>query len=156
VATGSRRSLTRRSGRAAIAFVAIVLAGQGGFGALSGPAGRPVAASAAGPAITLEPTTAAAGPAVNEAESPAAAHLAAFDAAPAETPAGAPDAATDAAGLQPTIHYEEAQRHAGDALAFLPGARVAVGFAPRPGDRWPVGGVPPTALPAGIGRSASP
>ena len=55
----------------------------------------------------------------------------------------------DTAELRPTIHYEEARAHAHDRIAFAPGGRVTVGFAPRAGDSWKVGGVSPRALPAG-------
>ena len=48
--------------------------------------------------------------------------------------ADAPDAGADAAGLQPSIQYEEAVAHATDRIAFTPGARVTVAFAPRAGD----------------------
>jgi spore germination protein YaaH/flagellar hook assembly protein FlgD len=61
--------------------------------------------------------------------------------------AGAPTA--DDAGLQPTVHYEEALRHASDRIAFVPGKRVALGFTPRPGDPWTIDGGAPTPLPAG-------
>lgn len=74
-------------------------------------------------------------------------------------PPGAPDgaAATDvgrgelvaATELRPGIQYAEAIAHANDRIAFTPGGRVAVGFSPRAGDRWPVGGRAPRALPAG-------
>lgn len=57
--------------------------------------------------------------------------------------------ATDAAGLEPTIHWQEAEEHEDDRIAFAPGGRVTVGFKPRPSDRWTVGGVAPRALPAG-------
>jgi spore germination protein YaaH/flagellar hook assembly protein FlgD len=53
------------------------------------------------------------------------------------------------AGLQPTIHYEEAAAHADDAISFKPGGRVTVPFTPRSSDRWTVGGHAPRALPAG-------
>ena len=39
--------------------------------------------------------------------------------------------------------------HAADKIAFAPGGRVTVPFKPRKADRWAVGGVAPTALPAG-------
>ncbi|MEO5939693.1 MAG: glycosyl hydrolase family 18 protein, partial [Candidatus Limnocylindrales bacterium] len=52
-------------------------------------------------------------------------------------------------GLQPSIQYEEAARHAADQIAFAPGSRVTVGFGPRPGDTWLVGGGRPAGLPAG-------
>ena len=61
-------------------------------------------------------------------------------AAAAEDPTG---------GLEPTIHYEEALRHAGDTTSFEPGGRVTVGFVPRAGDTALVGGAAPRALPAG-------
>ncbi|HEY5435545.1 MAG TPA: glycosyl hydrolase family 18 protein, partial [Candidatus Limnocylindrales bacterium] len=57
--------------------------------------------------------------------------------------------ATDTLGQHPSIAYEEAMAHANDKNAFQPGGRVEVGFAPRAGDRWPVDGHVPTALPAG-------
>lgn len=69
-------------------------------------------------------------------------------AATATTPEAAP-VSESAAGLAPTIHWEDVQAHANDRITFTPGARVAVGFEPRPGDRWKVGGVEPRALPAG-------
>ena len=57
--------------------------------------------------------------------------------------------APDAAGLQPSIQYEQALDHANDRITFQPGARVAVAFTPRASDRWSVGGATPTALPGG-------
>jgi spore germination protein YaaH len=54
-----------------------------------------------------------------------------------------------ASDVQPSIHYEEARKHAGDDLSFTPGGRVTVGFTPRAGDRTQVGGGAPRALPAG-------
>ena len=75
---------------------------------------------------------------------------------PRETPARVPevtsgdlDGATDTVGQRPSIAYEEAMAHADDDIAFEPGGAVAVGFAPRSADRWPVDGHVPTALPAG-------
>ena len=56
---------------------------------------------------------------------------------------GAPDAE-----MRPTIQYEEALAHARDRIAFAPGDRVKVAFAPRRSDRWQVGGVAPRSLPA--------
>lgn len=53
------------------------------------------------------------------------------------------------AGLQPSVQYEEAVAHEHDRIAFAPGDRVTVGFSPRSGDRWTVGGGAPTSLPAG-------
>jgi spore germination protein YaaH/flagellar hook assembly protein FlgD len=53
------------------------------------------------------------------------------------------------ATLQPTVQYEEAVAHAGDKTAFAPGDRVSVPFTPRAADRWAVGGVRPSELPAG-------
>ncbi|MDP9482365.1 MAG: glycosyl hydrolase family 18 protein, partial [Chloroflexota bacterium] len=66
----------------------------------------------------------------------------------APIPATQPPSA-DAAGLAPTIHWEEAQAHAADVLDLAPGGRVTVGFEPRAGDRWMVGGELPRRLPAG-------
>jgi spore germination protein YaaH/flagellar hook assembly protein FlgD len=51
--------------------------------------------------------------------------------------------------LRPGIQYEEAMAHAGDQIAFAPGARVTVPFTPRPEDDWTVGGVSPRGLPSG-------
>ena len=59
------------------------------------------------------------------------------------------EARDEAGGLRPTIHYEEVVKHAHDRLDFEPGGRVTVGFTPREGDTWKVGGVAPRALPAG-------
>ena len=61
----------------------------------------------------------------------------------------ASDEAANAGGLSPSIQYEEAMAHAGDQIAFEPGARVTTGFRPRSTDRWEVGGVPARRLPAG-------
>ncbi len=68
-------------------------------------------------------------------------------AAPAPTPA--PAAEPDAAGLQPTIHWEEVQAHANDRLDLPAGGRVTVPFRPRAEDRWTVDGEAPRSLPAG-------
>ena len=66
-------------------------------------------------------------------------------------PAAAAEPATSAAeqGEAPSVHYEEALAHAADRIEFEPGGRVTVGFRPRPGDRWTVGGRAPRGLPAG-------
>src|SRR5437870_3898668 len=50
---------------------------------------------------------------------------------------------------RPSIQYEEAQAHANDRIDFVPGGRVTTGFTPRGSDRWTVGGLDPTTLPAG-------
>ena len=71
-------------------------------------------------------------------------------AALAAEPVVAADPAAPSADLLPTIHYEDAQRHARDQVDFAPGGRVTVGFAPRDGDRAKVGGAAPRALPAGL------
>jgi spore germination protein YaaH/flagellar hook assembly protein FlgD len=69
---------------------------------------------------------------------------------PATAGAAGPVAATAPRGEpHPTVQYEEAMAHAGDRIAFTPGGRVTVPFKPRKGDRWVVGGLSPTALPAG-------
>jgi spore germination protein YaaH/flagellar hook assembly protein FlgD len=52
-------------------------------------------------------------------------------------------------GFLPSIHYQDARAHAGDRITFQPGDRVEVGYAPRGGDTWQVGGELPRALPAG-------
>ena len=52
-------------------------------------------------------------------------------------------------GAQPSIQYEEARAHANDRIDFVPGGRVTTGFTPRGSDRWTVGGLDPTTLPAG-------
>ncbi|TAL06017.1 MAG: hypothetical protein EPO00_11865, partial [Chloroflexota bacterium] len=59
--------------------------------------------------------------------------------APASVP-GEPD---------PTIQYLDAIAHANDVIDFPPGERVTVGFTPRSGDTWSVGGGTSRALPAG-------
>jgi spore germination protein YaaH len=62
-------------------------------------------------------------------------------------PAG--DPAADVGSLQPGVQYEEATAHASDRIEFTPGGRVTVGFRPRAGDTWSIGGRAPRALPAG-------
>ena len=88
--------------------------------------------------------------------------LGAAPVAAAETPEVAPSseapappaepAATDqppTTELLPGVHYEDAMAHADDEIEFTPGGRVTVGFRPRAGDTWSVGGGAPRALPAG-------
>ena len=58
-------------------------------------------------------------------------------------------AAAPSAGLEPTIHWQQARAHEDDKIAFAPGRRVSVGFSPRATDRWTVGGVRSRSLPAG-------
>ena len=50
---------------------------------------------------------------------------------------------------QPSIAYLEATAHEDDAIEFQPGGLVEVGFTPRAGDRWPIDGHAPGALPPG-------
>jgi spore germination protein YaaH/flagellar hook assembly protein FlgD len=156
VASGFRRSLARHGGRTVAAIVAIVVVGQGGFGAASIASQRFVAGTMAD---VSEMTRAAAPTPLQDRHAATAPTL---DGAGADLAGYAPSSATlrdadqaeaaaDAtAGLQPSIQYEEFERHAKDAIAFTPGGRVDVGFRPRPGDAWAVGGVAPTALPAGL------
>ncbi len=66
----------------------------------------------------------------------------------AAAPSTAP-ASGAAAGLEPSIHWEDAEAHARDRISFTPGGRVTVGFSPRSTDRWRVGGRAPQRLPAG-------
>jgi spore germination protein YaaH/flagellar hook assembly protein FlgD len=66
---------------------------------------------------------------------------------PAGTQAASPT--TPGGGLLPTIHYEDAAKHANDRIDFAPGRRVEVAFTPRGGDRWSVDGATPRRLPAG-------
>ncbi len=68
--------------------------------------------------------------------------------APSVSPADAA-AADDTVGQRPSIAYEEAMAHADDEIAFEPGGKVTLGFTPRAGDRWPVDGRAPAALPSG-------
>ena len=168
MAFGFRRSLARHGGRSLIALVSIVVVGQAGL--ISGPSvAGPVAAAApaaaapahiavaahdlARPSDLLSPARAdlAVFDAPPATADPAAADLVAFDAADPAARAGAPAAEADdpAAGLEPSIQFEEAERHANDTIAFAPGGRVTVGFEPRPGDPWTVGGGRPVGLPAG-------
>ncbi len=67
---------------------------------------------------------------------------------PAAVLAASPPA-DGAAGLRPTIQYEEAVAHGNDRTTFTAGGRVTVPFRPRTGDRWTVDGARPRALPAG-------
>ena len=52
-------------------------------------------------------------------------------------------------GELPSTAYLEWLEHEHDRIGFTPGGRVTVGFKPRRGDAWPVGGQAPRALPAG-------
>jgi spore germination protein YaaH len=79
-----------------------------------------------------------------------------FGAAPvaAQEPAsppivGADDPSTEGTQLLPGVHYEDALAHANDEIEFTPGGRVTVGYRPRAGDTWQVGGRAPRPLPAG-------
>ena len=62
---------------------------------------------------------------------------------------GAVTDASPTAGIESTIHWQEALAHEHDRIAFTAGGRVTVGFSPRTTDRWTVGGVTARALPAG-------
>ena len=75
--------------------------------------------------------------------------VAAQPAAVVAAPATAASPSGAAAGLEASIHWEDAQAHARDRISFTPGGRVTVGFTPRPSDRWRVGGLGPQRLPAG-------
>lgn len=148
VASGFRRSLTRIGRRTITALLAVVVVGSGGW-STSSPARS--AAGAADAPIQALARSAPAGPHVSVVPAPPDADLAAFRPQWSAV-ASAADVEADAAanaGLQPSIQFEEAERHADDRIAFTPGARVTVGFEPRASDRWPVGGSKPTALPGG-------
>ena len=107
-------------------------ASAGGVGTTAGPA---TAASNAGAASSL-----AVAPAVVVAPSVAD---------PNADPGSAAASSAGGGALEPSTAYQESLAHEHDRIAFLPGARVAVGFTPRTTDRWPVGGQAPMALPAG-------
>ena len=139
---GFRRSHGRRGGRAGAAFLAIVLIGLACWDS-AGVAARDRAPTSStssldrASALATRPSAAGAG-------------IQRPDAARGVLGSDPPGpAADDAAGLQPSIQYEEAEAHRNDKIDFAPGGRVTVGFAPRAGDRWTVGGVEPTPLPAG-------
>ena len=55
-------------------------------------------------------------------------------------------------GELPSTAYVEWLEHQHDRIDFAPGGRVTVGFKPRRGDAWPVGGQAPRALPSRSGR----
>ncbi|HEY3163930.1 MAG TPA: glycosyl hydrolase family 18 protein [Candidatus Limnocylindrales bacterium] len=137
-----RRSLARRSGRTIAAIIAIVVAGQGGLNATTTAASRIASPLMDAPRVSVVANGAAAptAGAVGIDSTPAVAAL---------RPLADRGDAAPTGGLQPTIHYEEAERHAADTIRFAPGGRVTIGFRPRPGDNWTVDGVAPTALPAG-------
>lgn len=63
--------------------------------------------------------------------------------------ASQPGDAGAASDEPPSVQYEEAVAHAGDRIAFTPGDRVTVAFAPRATDRWAIDGTRPVQLPAG-------
>jgi spore germination protein YaaH/flagellar hook assembly protein FlgD len=64
-------------------------------------------------------------------------------------PAPGTDGTAAAVGLLPSIQYEQAMAHAGDAASFAAGARVTIPFTPRAADRWAIDGRDPVSLPAG-------
>jgi spore germination protein YaaH len=70
-------------------------------------------------------------------------------ATPDRTAPGAPPESEPEPELSPSIHYRDELAHAGDVLAFEPGERVSIPFAPRGGDTWEVDGRAPRALPPG-------
>jgi spore germination protein YaaH/flagellar hook assembly protein FlgD len=142
VASGFRRSLTRNGGRTILALIAISIVMYGAWSPAAPAASRlaePAAPELAAPHVAAtiadpDANLAAFGPTTDPADS---------------TTAAAEAAAAATAGLEPSIQYEEAVKHADDKIAFTPGKRVTVGFKPRASDQWQVGGVRPTALPAG-------
>ncbi|HET7703997.1 MAG TPA: glycosyl hydrolase family 18 protein [Candidatus Limnocylindrales bacterium] len=148
MSTGFRRSLTRHGARTVTAIVAIAIAGLGGWASPS--AGEPRAASER-TAVAAPHVRVVADADIDAGGTAPAAALASFDERTADpTAEPATDAAApDAAGLLPSIQYEEAEKHANDKIDFAPGGRVTVGFQPRPSDTWTVGGGTPRALPAG-------
>lgn len=158
MANGFRRSLARRGGRTVAALLAITLAGHGGWNAPAPSAPSAGVAARSASEIDVRPLArpASGRPALSSAD-PAlvTADLASYDTAPgaadgAGGPVPADDApSADAAGLLPSIQFEEAEKHANDKIDFTPGGRVTVGFTPRQGDTWKVGGRAPTALPGG-------
>ena len=114
------------------------LAGHAVSRAVHGLVAAMLALLVGAPALTMpSPTLAASAPAAVEAP-----------AAPDDGAKGGAQPAADAAGT-PSIHYEQAMEHAGDAIEFQPGGLVTVPFRPRAGDDWTVDGKPPRALPAG-------
>ncbi|HET7473061.1 MAG TPA: glycosyl hydrolase family 18 protein [Candidatus Limnocylindrales bacterium] len=141
-----RRPLQRHGGRPVTALLALVLTGPGASGQLAPAAVHPAAPDRWPTTSPAEPTSRSirtSSPAVD---------LARYDRGSSGTPpAGEVVAPTppDAAGLAPSIQYEEAVRHANDRIDFAPGGRVTVGFTPRPDDHWPVDGRAPVALPGG-------
>jgi spore germination protein YaaH/flagellar hook assembly protein FlgD len=150
VSSGFRRSQIRHGARTIAALIAIFAVGQGQLGSTSSTVSRAIATSptAAVAARALASHSAAARTA------PGSATVAVADAVAFDGSQGLDDpfdaaGAGDAGGLQPSIQYEEAERHASDKIAFTPGERVTVPFQPRAGDRWTVGDVAPTTLPAG-------
>jgi spore germination protein YaaH/flagellar hook assembly protein FlgD len=151
VSPGSRRSRIRRAGRTIAAIVAILLVGQGQLVSTSTTLSRALGPSPAAPVV---PAAAAVRDVhamrTSEADAPliatADADVVSFDPWSDDSTGSDTD---DAGGLQPSIQFEEAERHASDTIAFTAGGRVTVGFQPRASDRWPVGGGAPTILPAG-------
>src|SRR6185503_8907618 len=127
--------------------------------------GLPVGTAPSSARAATEPAAAAAAMPFDPSTSRGTAHRPIGDVDPADG-AGPPDAPGSPAGSPedeplPTIHYEDALAHAGDAPSFEPGDRVHVPFTPRKTDTWEVDGHAPRALPAGHAsgkeiRAASP
>ena len=70
-------------------------------------------------------------------------------------PSPAAAAATSTAAGEPSEIALEAAAHANDRIAFIPGARVTVPFAPRADDGWAVDGLAPRSLPVGAATGRS-
>lgn len=144
MAFGIGRSMARRAGRTVAAIVAIVVVGEGSLVPALRIDGAPAAvADVVRVAPASDRLTHPAGPPITV----AAPGIDLAVMTPTEPEAAPVDDA--AAGLQPSIQYEEAERHAGDRISFTPGGRVSEAFRPRPGDAWPVDGRPPVRLPEG-------
>ena len=125
-------SLARRLGAlglsAGLLVGSVALATPAGLGAVARTSAlEPVAQSAVAPEVA--PATVAVAPA----------------SAARSTPPASPEASQE---------YLDLLAHAGDANHFTPGGRVTVGFKPRAGETWRVGGAAPRALPAGAASGA--
>ena len=160
MATGFRRSLGRHGGRTVAALIVVVIVGQGQHLAGWTVQDRSTVAQSAARVVATDQQSSIGGLVDRAPDADSTAFdgsgpttgpgdAATADPGTASDRADAADTARDSAGLQPSIQYEEAEHHATDHIAFTPGGRVTVGFAPRAGDHWTVGGVTPRELPAG-------
>ena len=139
-------SLARRLGAlglsAGLLVGSVALATPVGRGAFaSAPVPESGARSAVAPGVARVAVAIAPATAAGDASGVPAAHVVAARSMPPSS-------------REPSQEYLDLLAHAGDPNHFSPGGRVTVGFKPRAGETWRVGGAAPRALPAGAASGA--